>query len=69
MHTTTAYNTADNLDLLTVQQAADLLQISTDFLYQASHRGTGPKKIKIGKLLRYRRVDLADWIAENNPQN
>ena len=46
--------------LLTVEQAADLLQISRSHLYKLILRGEIPS-LKIGRSRRLRRIDLGEW--------
>lgn len=52
--------------ILTVDQAAAYLAIPKATLYTWRTRrvGFGPRAVKIGGCLRYRRVDLDAWVAE-----
>lgn len=50
--------------LLTETQAAFCLQMSRSFLRQARIKGTGPKFVKLGSAVRYRKKDLDDWINQ-----
>lgn len=38
---------------------------STGALAQMRYRGTGPRFIKVGKLVRYRDSDIKEWLEEN----
>tara|TARA_R110002072_G_scaffold182916_1_gene339159 strand:+ start:2109 stop:2297 length:189 start_codon:yes stop_codon:yes gene_type:complete len=49
-------------DILTRPEAAAYLGISASYLKQLDLTGHGPCRIKIGRLVRYRRCDLDDWI-------
>ena len=53
--------------ILTVDQAAAYLAIPKATLYTWRTRrvGFGPRAVKIGGCLRYRRADLDAWVAEH----
>lgn len=59
-------NASDSCQLLTQEQAADILQISPSTLQHLRVSGrkgrAGPPWIKMGKSVRYRRSDLDAWI-------
>lgn len=38
---------------------------SVGALAQMRYRGTGPRFIKIGKLVRYRDSDIKEWLEQN----
>jgi excisionase family DNA binding protein len=46
------------------QEAAELLGVTPQALSQMSVRGEGPKYVKVGRSVRYRRADLLAWIDE-----
>jgi excisionase family DNA binding protein len=48
--------------LMTTEQLAEFLQVPLATLYQWRHKGTGPKGIKVGKHVRYRRADVEAWL-------
>lgn len=50
--------------LLTETQAAEFLHVSRRSLQAWRVRGGGPRFVKIGKLVRYRRADLLAFTAE-----
>jgi excisionase family DNA binding protein len=56
--------TADNddLHLWSIGQVADFLGVSKDTIYGWRKTGYGPPASKIGKHLRWRRVDVATWV-------
>lgn len=58
--------TSSNLgtDMLTIDQAAEYLAIPKATLYTWRTRrvGFGPRAVKMGACLRYRRIDLDIWI-------
>lgn len=58
--------TAD-IDLLTISQLEDLLQISRRTIdkYCKNPDINFPKKIKIGRNSRFRKKDIEDWINDN----
>lgn len=53
--------------LMTIDKAAEYLAIPKSTLYSWRTRrpGFGPRAIKVGSAIRYRRCDLDDWIAAN----
>ena len=57
--------------LLNENEAADLLSMSTHFLRRdrISERSVGIPFIRIGAAIRYRRVDLELWIAEQTKKS
>jgi excisionase family DNA binding protein len=53
--------------ILTIDQAAAYLSIpkATLYTWRTRRAGFGPRAVKIGGCLRYRRADLDAWIAEH----
>lgn len=53
--------------ILTIDQAAEYLSIPKATLYTWRTRrvGFGPRAVKLGGCLRYRRTDLDAWVAEH----
>lgn len=51
--------------LLTVPQAAELLQLGQDAVYTLCHRPDFPA-IRIGRTVRINRTGLQDWLDKNN---
>lgn len=51
--------------LLTEGQAAEMASLSVRTLQAWRLKDFGPPYVKFGKAVRYRRIDLADWIAAN----
>lgn len=49
-------------DLATVDQVSDYTQISLPTLARKRADGTGPKFIRIGRSVRYRRQDVFAWL-------
>ena len=55
-----------NINLfLTQTEAADLLRLSPRTLERYRVAGTGPKFVKAGRRVLYRRSDLEDWALAN----
>jgi excisionase family DNA binding protein len=48
--------------LLSVEELSDFLQVPEATLYQWRCKGTGPRGIKVGKYVRYRRTDVDAWL-------
>ena len=63
---TTAISHGDG-SILTVDEAAAYLAIPKATLYTWRTRrvGFGPRAVKVGGCLRYRRVDLDAWVADH----
>lgn len=57
--------TAEDRLLLTEDQAADLIGLTSRFLQARRHRGNGPPFVRISsRCVRYRPEDLREWIAD-----
>jgi len=50
-------------DYLTPREAADYLKSSTSTLAKRRLNGDGPSFTRIGRAIRYRKVDLDAWMA------
>jgi excisionase family DNA binding protein len=51
-------------ELMTVDEVSEYLRVPVATLYNWRSTGTGPPSAKIGRHLRYRRVDVEAWVAE-----
>lgn len=51
-------------DVLTEKETAALLRISVKALQGWRSRGGGPKFLKLGRCVRYRRGDLQDFVLK-----
>lgn len=49
-------------DLLSPQQLADYLGIPIATIYRWHYTGDGPKRIRVGKHIRYRASDVEAWL-------
>lgn len=49
-------------ELATRPQVAEYTQVSVPTLARWASEGKGPKTVKLGGALRYRRQDVLDWI-------
>jgi excisionase family DNA binding protein len=63
---TTIDNTVES-GILTIDQAAAYLSIpkATLYTWRTRRAGFGPRALKLGGCLRYRRSDLDAWVAEH----
>jgi len=62
-HDTMPMNTAaEGVVYLTVQQAADLLQVPRSWVYGKTRTGTFPGMRRIGRYVRISKVDLLRWV-------
>ncbi|MFI1103051.1 MULTISPECIES: helix-turn-helix transcriptional regulator [Streptomyces] len=50
--------------LATAQELADYCGVPLATVYQWSHRGGGPRMIKVGRHLRARWSDIEKWLDE-----
>lgn len=58
-------NETENLDqLLTEKEAAALICYSDRALQNWRYRGGGPKYVKIGRMVRYQRRDILQFIED-----
>lgn len=53
-----------DLGLVTIEEAADALRISRWTLRRLHQQGKGPRAIRVGGKVFYRRADLEAFIAE-----
>jgi predicted site-specific integrase-resolvase len=51
--------------LMTEVQTCELLSVSTRTLQAWRLRGNGPVFVKIGRSVRYKRRDIANWVRDN----
>lgn len=51
--------------LINQKQAAHVLGVSVRTLERHRVAGTGPRWARLGKLVRYRQKDLAEWVEAN----
>ena len=49
-------------DLLGLPELADYLGVSHSTIYQWNHKGSGPRRIRVGRHVRYRRRDVDAWL-------
>jgi excisionase family DNA binding protein len=56
---------AKNDELLTVQQLAELLKVPVGTVYRWRHLGVGPRGIRVGRHVRYRRSDVDAFLDAN----
>lgn len=55
-------------EILTVKQAAELLQLSEDTVYPLTHRADFPA-VRIGRTIRIPRVLLLAWVEDQAGKN
>ena len=55
-----------NMPLLSPREVGELLGVSTGTLRSWRERGDGPAYLKVGKLVKYEKVDLGAWLALTN---
>lgn len=52
-------------EMLTDKQVGDIVHMKPSSLAQMRYKGTGPKFVKLGSRVLYRREDVIDWINGN----
>jgi len=52
----------DTETLMSPQELADLLGLPLAAIYNFNYRGTGPRRISVGRHVRYRRLDVEAWL-------
>lgn len=50
-------------ELIGPEALADYLGIPLPTVYAMNSRGTGPRRIRVGKHVRYRRSDVETWLT------
>ena len=53
--------------LFDVKYVAEILQCSVRHVYRLANAGYMPRPVKLGALVRWRREELEDWIADGCP--
>ena len=61
--TMTTGTLGDDEDLLTEQDAAELLQVPLSMLRRWQREGKGPPCLRIGRQVRYRQVAVQRWLT------
>lgn len=59
---------AEERDVLTPEQAAELLQVSVFHVRELARQGTIPAR-KIGRVWRFSRRQLIEWLEQTEPRN
>lgn len=58
-----------SLEYLNTEQAAEYLQVSTQWLEIGRVKGYGPKFIKLGRLVRYKRTSIDEYLEKHQIDN
>jgi hypothetical protein len=53
---------SEDIDLIKEDRAAEIFDVTVSALRKWRIRGEGPPYVKVGRLVRYSRRDLARWI-------
>ena len=51
--------------LLSPQQLADFVGVSLASVYTWNHLGTAPRRLSLGRIVRYRVRDVEEWLQAN----
>lgn len=51
--------------LLKTDEAAEILRLSTDWLHRARSKGKGPRFVRLGRIVFYRRSDLLEYVENS----
>lgn len=54
--------------LLSPEDLADYLAVPVKSIYNWRTTGKGPRGIKVGRLVRYRKADVDSWLERNADQ-
>lgn len=49
--------------LLNLKELSELIGVPVNTLYRWRYRGEGPKGLRLGRHVRYRRSDVEAWLA------
>lgn len=52
-------------EIMSIQHLAEFLGVPLSTVYKWRYRGEGPRAIKIGGHVRYRRSEVQHWLAEH----
>jgi predicted DNA-binding transcriptional regulator AlpA len=55
--------------LLTIDDVAELLRLPVATLYSYRSRREGPRSFRVGRWIRYRQEDVAEWIEARLQQS
>lgn len=50
---------------LTVEQLAERFQVSVKTVYKWNYNGRGPRRIRVGRCVRYRLRDVVAWESKH----
>lgn len=57
------YNKGANMNkLMNTKQLAEYLGVSISAIMQYRAKGTGPRYVKLGQLVRYTKADVDEWL-------
>jgi len=48
---------------LTTREVADYLGIPVQTIYQWNSRNIGPRRLRVGRYVRYRKADVERWLS------
>lgn len=51
-------------NIISTAQLADYLNVPVKTIYTWNSNGTGPRRMKVGRYVRYRRQDVELWLEE-----
>ena len=66
-HSSTRASVDISSRLLSTEEVAGILVVPVNTLYCWRYKGTGPRAYRVGKHLRYRLVDVLDWLEHGAP--
>ena len=53
--------------MMTAEEIAECLQVSTRTVWRLKAKGDLPKSVKVGRAVRWRRADILQWIEQGCP--
>lgn len=51
------------MEFMTTREVSNLLRVPETTLYVWTHRGYGPRSVRVGKHRRYRRAEVSRWLT------
>ena len=50
--------------LMSVREVAEYIGLPVKSIYGLNSKGTGPRRIRVGRYIRYRRSDVDAWLED-----
>ncbi|SCY87250.1 MULTISPECIES: helix-turn-helix domain-containing protein [unclassified Lysinibacillus] len=57
------------IEYLTVRSLSKLLDVSEQTIYKLANEGLIPGRVKVGKIVRFKKEDVMDWLQNGGSTN